>query len=116
MGLYFTNRTGQKVFVAYAYAWPGCPDGGNWAKTGWYAIMPGATAKVRSDAVGGRKFFFFAETDDRGTEWSGEFVTNLPVNAFDWCWNTASSNGRDLGMRKILVSQGITDHTVNLTT
>jgi Protein of unknown function (DUF1036) len=114
MGLYFNNRTGQKLFVAYAYAWPACPDGGDWAKKGWYAIMPGATAKVQSGAVGGSKFFYFAESDDRRLQWAGPFVTNLPVNAFDWCWNTASSNGRDLGMRKVLVSQGISDHTVNL--
>ena len=57
MGLFFHNSTGKKVFVAYAYAWPACPDGGDWAKKGWYAIMPGGTAQARSDAVGGRKFF-----------------------------------------------------------
>lgn len=114
MGLYFRNGRNENIFVAYAYASPGCPDGGDWSKKGWWAIAPGQTAKVRSGWVGGSKFFFYAEAADRSPVWAGEFFTHLPVNAFDWCWNTASSNGRTLGMRKIIVGVQFQDHTVNL--
>lgn len=112
MGLYFRNRTGESVWVAYAYSSPGCSDGGDWAKKGWWRLAPGATAKVRSGFVGGSKFFFYAHGEGGSPEWSGPFVTNLPQQAFDWCWNTAGSSGTDRGLQKLIVPTMSLDHTV----
>jgi hypothetical protein len=114
MGLYFHNKTGSAVWVTYAYYSPGCEVGVNWEKKGWYHVLPGTTAKVWSGWAGGNKFFFFAE-DDFGHSWVGSFFTFVPWNAFDWCWNTASTNGRTVGFRKIdTISWNISDYTINL--
>ncbi len=115
MGLYFRNNTNSPIWVAYAYHSPGCEGGVNWSKKGWYTILPGSTAKVWSGWAGGEKFFYFAE-DSAGHQWTGQFFTHVPWNAFDWCWNTASTNGRTVGFRKIdTISWEIMDYTRNLT-
>jgi uncharacterized membrane protein len=115
MGLYFQNKTGETLFVAYAYHHPGCEGGVDWAKKGWYQIAPGGTAKVLSGWVGGSKFFYFAEAADRSPAWSGPFFTQLPVNAFDWCWLTGSTSSRNLGLRKLEIAVQYQDWTVGLT-
>ena len=115
MGLYFKNNTNEKLWVAYAYHSPGCEGGVDWAKKGWYGINPGGTVKVYSGWVGGDKFFFFAEADDLSPSWAGRFFTPLPWNAFDWCWNTGSTNARTLGLRKLEIPWQYMDWTVGLT-
>jgi hypothetical protein len=115
MGLYFKNGTADTLFVAYAYHSPGCEGGTNWAKKGWYRIAPGGTAKVFSGWAGPGKYFAFAENEARTRAWSGPFFTDLPSRAFDWCWNTGSTDSRTLGLFKIEVGAGILDHTVRLT-
>ena len=114
MGLYFKNKRSETVQVVFAYHRPGCEGGVNWAKKGWYKILPGNTAKVYTGWVGGSKFFYYAEAVDQSPSWAGPFFTHLPWNAFDWCWNTASNNGRTLGLRKIEISPQFLDYTINL--
>ena len=115
MGLYFMNITTEPVWVAYAYHAPGCEGGVDWSKKGWWKINPIQTKKVLSGWVGGSKYFFFAEADDFKPVWAGPFFTHLPWNAFDWCWNTASNNGRTLGLRKLVIPWYHMDYTVQLT-
>lgn len=115
MGLYFHNATGDTVFVAYAYHSPGCEGGTPWAKKGWYRITPGATAKVLSGWAGDGKYFYFAENETRTKVWQGDFFTQLPSRAFDWCWNTGSTDSRTLGLRKFEVGWGVMDYTRRLT-
>jgi len=114
MGLYFKNKTSETVLVAYAYHSPGC-DGSEWAKKGWYRITPGATAKVLTGWAGNSKYFYYAETEGVTRVWQGEFITPLPSNPFDWCWNTGSTDSRDLGLRKLEISWEVTDYTLGLT-
>ena len=111
MGLYFRNKTNSTVWVVYAFHTPGCEGGVNWTKKGWYKISPGATAKVWTGWAGGNKFFYYAE-DASGRKWAGPYVTFASHNAFEWCWNTASTNGKNVGMRKIEASN--MDYTINL--
>ncbi|WP_350247174.1 hypothetical protein RBB84_03555 [Rhodococcus sp. D-6] len=56
--------------------------------------------------------FFYAHGEGGSPEWSGPFVTNLPQQAFDWCWNTASSSGTNRGLQKLIVPTTSLDHTV----
>jgi hypothetical protein len=119
VGLYFKNRTSETVWVAYGYYAPGCEGGVDWAKKGWYKILPGQTVKVRSGWVGGSNWFFFAEADDFSPAWAGPYKTFLPWSAFDWCWvlavwTSSGSPGRTLGMRKISPSWYHMDYTVGL--
>ena len=113
MALYFRNQTNRTVSVALGYSWPNCPDGDNWAKKGWWNIAPGQTATVRGGASNGAKYFWHAHTDT-GVQWSGEFVTNLPTNAFDWCWPTSSTNSTPRGMKKLIVPVTSINHTIVL--
>ncbi len=115
MGLYFKNKTNETLQASFAYHAPGCEGGVNWAKKGWWKMFPGQTVKVYTGWVGGSKFFFYAEGVDGSPVWAGSFFTHLPWNAFDWCWNTASTNGRNLGLRKIVISPEFMDYTIGLT-
>jgi hypothetical protein len=114
MGLYFKNERGDTIYVAYAYYSPGCEDGTNWAKKGWYPIAPGGTVKVLSGFAGPGKYFTFAENESRTWAAAGPFFTQLPSRAFDWCWNTGSTDSRGLGLFKFEVGWGTLDYTVSL--
>jgi hypothetical protein len=115
VGLYFQNSTSTTVWFAYAYADSGCASEGDpWSKTGWFMVTPHTDLLVRSGPVNGAKYFFFAENQDRSVSWSGEFFTHIPDRAFDWCWNTGSTDSRVLGMRKIIVPATSINHTINV--
>jgi hypothetical protein len=120
MGLYFRNETGSPVWVAYAESAPDCEGSTKWLKKGWYNILPGNTAKVWTGWAGGETFFFFAE-DDAGRTWGNgdnDYYTQVPWNAFEWCWDTGSTTSRTVGLRRIHVEDdfppSVLDHTVNL--
>jgi hypothetical protein len=114
MGLYFKNGTPSTVWVVFGYYSPGCEGGVDWSKKGWYGIAPGATAKVWSGWVGGHCWLYYAE-DDFGHVWSGPYHTFVPWNAFDWCWNTASTGGgEDVGFRYWCVNWNYIDYTKKL--
>jgi uncharacterized membrane protein len=98
MWLQYHNARSRGLFLAIGYYSPGCADGGDWAKKGWWRIEPGQTARVLWTT--NRYSYFYAESDD-GAVWSGVFTTAVPVQAFDWCWNTASTSSRDIGMRQV---------------
>jgi len=114
MGLYFKNKTNEVLWVVYGYYAPGCEGGVDWAKKGWWSILPGMSVKVRSGWVGGSWWLFYAEADDFSPVWAGGFSTFIPWNAFDWCWNTASNNGRTLGLRAFYAPWYAMDYTVGL--
>jgi Protein of unknown function (DUF1036) len=115
MGLYFQNSTSKTVWFAYAYSDSDCGSGGDaWSKTGWFMVTPNTDLLARSGPVNGAKYFFFAENQDRSLSWGGEFTTQLPDQAFDWCWNTGSSDSRLLGMKKVLVPVTSINHTINV--
>ncbi len=67
--------------------------------------------------AGGETFYYFAH-DAAGREWSGEFFTQVPSTAFDWCWNTGSTASSEVGFRKKVVEDdfppSVMDYTVNL--
>ena len=117
MGLYFHNEAGSPISLVYGYSAPECEGGVTWAKKGWYNISPGGTAKVWSGWAGGETFYYFAH-DAAGREWSGEFFTQVPSTAFDWCWNTGSTASSEVGFRKKVVEDdfppSVMDYTVNL--
>jgi hypothetical protein len=113
MGLYFQNQTNLPVWVCFAYYRPGCEGGVDWDKKGWYEVSPGQTVKVWSGWAGNNTFLFYAE-DGAGGVWEGPFPTFVPWNAFDWCWNTASNDGRTLGFRNFSVSWEYMDYTIQL--
>lgn len=102
MWLRYSNNYARGLWLAIGYYNPGCSDGSNWGKRGWYRIEPGQSAIVLWTT--NAHSTFFAEADD-GVFWGGgPFNTNVPSQAFDWCWNTASSQGQIVGMRLVTVS------------
>ena len=102
MWIAFQNDYSSGVWVAVGYYWPNCPDGGNWGKEGWWRIEPGQSATVLWTT--NDYSLFYAEADD-GAVWSGSsYSTELPYEAFNWCMGTGSTNGEDVGMRLITVT------------
>jgi hypothetical protein len=98
MYIRYNNSYSRGLWLAVGYYNPGCSDGGNWSKKGWWRLEPGQAATVleTTNSIS----TFYAEADD-GHFWPGSYRTNLPLQAFDWCWNTASSSGEDVGMRSV---------------
>ena len=115
MSLTFCNRYSSGVSVAIMWYTPGCPDGGDWSKAGWYNLAPGQCAKVFNGDLDdvNRYCCYFAEAAD-GAFWAGDVVTQVPHRAFDWCLNTGSTDSRQVGFRVFDVGDS-DDVTVSLT-
>ncbi|MDP4096330.1 DUF1036 domain-containing protein [Paenibacillus sp. P96] len=112
MGLNFRNSTNSPVYVAYAYPNLGCRPV-TFRKVGWYRIEPGQTRQVWIGYAGGNTFYYYAENDS-GQEWSGSFPTEVPLQAFSWCWNTGCTTCRNVGFRELYVSLLNANYTINL--
>lgn len=100
--LSFTNGYSQLVSVFVAWYNPGCKDGSNWEKEGWWNIAPGQTVNVLGFDLRevNRYYLYYAESSN-GLTWSGEFHTYAPNVAFDFCYYTDPPNSRYLGMREL---------------
>ena len=92
--LKFCNKYKTGVWVSIMYYEPGCSDGGDWVKKGWWRLTPGQ-CKV---AYGGdlddlnRYFCFYADADD-GAVWAGPYKRFVPFQAFAWCeWIACSTS------------------------
>lgn len=100
------------IWAMIEWRHPGCPDGGDWEKKGWWQIEPGQSAV----AFGGdlddvnRYWYYFAEAAD-GAAWAGPFQEWVPSTAFQWCKNTSSSQARLVGMRQLDIGDS-EDHTL----
>lgn len=98
--LQFCNRYHSTVWVAIIYHRPNCPDGGDWAKKGWWRIEPGQCKVPIGGNLPNRYYYFFAEAAD-GAFWAGTLATQAPQRVFDWCLNTGSTDSRTLGFRQL---------------
>lgn len=100
--LSFTNGYGQPVWVFVAWFSPGCKDGSNWEKKGWWNIGTNGTVNVLGFDLKevNRFYLYYAESSD-GLTWSGSHFTQAPHKAFDLCFNTGSTDSRSLGMREL---------------
>jgi uncharacterized membrane protein len=98
MRLRYANAYSSGLWLAVGYYSPGCPDGGDWAKKGWWRLDPSASAIVLWTT--NDYSTLYAEADD-GAHWSGPYTMELPFEAFDWCWPTGSTNGEWVGMRLV---------------
>ncbi len=112
--LKFCNNYPVDVSVCIMWYHPGCPDGGDWEKMGWWNLSPGECNVVYANDLDdvNRYWYFYAEAAD-GAYWAGPNVTAVPYERFDWCVNTASTTSRDVGFRELDVgdNDGV---TVNL--
>ena len=114
MGLYFRNTTNVNVQVVFSYENPAC-DGDKWSKKGWYHLTPGQEKLVWAGWAGHYRFLFYAESTDGGRWWSGNYFTQIPYRAFDWCWRTGSTDSRNLGLMLFDPPWTSMDHTIRLT-
>jgi|KBSMisStandDraft_5_1062788.scaffolds.fasta_scaffold597703_1 hypothetical protein len=123
MQLCFQNSHGSPLSTAVMWYNPGAcgGDGGNWETRGWWKVDPGDTVhtNVWTD---NRYFCFYAEAED-GRFWSGQFVTEISIYAFDGCYAIAHavfdtpSPYFDVGMRLVDTgwwSWAYVTYTVNL--
>jgi uncharacterized membrane protein len=115
--LKFCNRYHTRVSVAIIYHRPNCPDGGDWAKKGWWNMSPGECKVSIGGDLTNRYYYFFAEASD-GRFWAGRppnpsVRTQAPRRVFDWCLNTGSTDSRILVFRRIDTGD-YDDYTVNL--
>ncbi|AUS07484.1 DUF1036 domain-containing protein [Laceyella sacchari] len=111
MGLLFRNSSNSTVYVAYAYQNSDCRPI-TYAKIGWFRLDPGQLREVWSGFAGGRTFFYYAESDR--LVWTGPYFTQVPFQAFHWCWNVGCTTCRNVGMNRVDVGNFVFNHTVNL--
>jgi uncharacterized membrane protein len=109
------------IWAAIMYYQPGCSDGGNWEKKGWWRMTPGQGKIVYGGSLDdlNRYYCYYAMADD-GAKWSGPYVRFLPYQAFDWCEWTACSHsdgspcGFNAGLR-LLDINSYDNYTLTLT-
>ncbi len=92
MALYFQNQTSQTVWVAFAYYDPSCGAANqNFRKLGWWQLDPYVPQFNAWDVdlrTVNRYAYFYAETANDGTNYSGTRNSWLSVNpaaAFNQC-------------------------------
>jgi len=101
MWLRFQNNYKAGLWLVIGYYHPNCPDGGDWGKKGWWRLEPGDADIVMWTS--NDYATFYAEADD-GEVWQGGYVTDVPYEVFDWCWDTGSTNSESVGMRLITMT------------
>ncbi len=115
MSLSFSNSTPGPIWVVIAFNDSSCGSGGDaWMKQGWWQVNPGGNVTAHGGLSNGAKYFYFAH-DNSGHQWAGEFGTQVPNDAFEWCWNTGSTASEVVSMRKVEVPVTSFSYTVNLT-
>ena len=112
MSLTFCNRHTAPLSLCILWWTPGCPDGGDWSKAGWWNLSPGGCATVLVGDLANRWYYVHAEAADR--LWQGNVHTTVPYTAFDWCENTSSTAAHDAGFATIDTGD-YSGFTVNLT-
>ena len=114
MSLTFVNHYPATVSVAILWYSPGCSDGGDWQLAGWYNLEPSQGETVFHGDLEdvNRYWYFHAEAAD-GAYWAGDVAHSIPDTAFDWCWDTGSTNARMVGFRQLDIGDS-DDHTVTL--
>ncbi len=114
MSLTFSNQYPASVSISILWYSPGCADGSDWELAGWYNLDNGQSMTVFFGDLEdiNRYWYFNAEASD-GAFWAGDVVHEVPFSAFDWCWNTGSTNEFSAGFREIDVGDN-DDYTVTL--
>lgn len=115
MGLYILNNSSLPVDVAFAYSDSSCrsKSGVGWRKTGWFNVAPRSRRQLVSGYVGGSSFFVYAENVN-GDNWGGDFYTQVPDDAFSWCWNTGCSTCTNVGFGRVSVGIFTFHHIIEI--
>jgi uncharacterized membrane protein len=111
----------QPLWVAIMYYEPGCSDGGDWIKKGWWRLTSGQCAIVYGGDLDdlNQYYYYYAESEDFATTWNGPINRFVPFQAFEWCeWTACSrSDGRpcgyDVGFRLLDIGD-YDDYTLTL--
>jgi uncharacterized membrane protein len=101
--LTFCNNYPSAIATCISFWEPDeCPEGNGWHNIGWYWVDPGTCRVVFQNDVDamGRYWYYYAEAND-GTNWSGEFPTNVKRTAFDECDTPPDSQMIPLGFREL---------------
>ena len=112
--LTFTNLYPKQVWVSIMWYTPGCVDGGDWTKMGWWNLTVGQSKIVSGldlDEVN-RYWCFYAHAAD-GTYWGGPYHRMVPHEAYEWCEWTSSTSAHSVGFRLFDID-GNDDYTVIL--
>jgi uncharacterized membrane protein len=114
MSLRFTNNYQATIWAMIEWYHPGCPDGGDWEKAGWWQIEPGGSAVVYGGDLKDINpiWYYYAHASD-GAYWAGPYEEIVPSTAFDWCSDTANTDSRTIGMRELDI--GSDDYTLTFT-
>ena len=111
--LVFCNNYPQLVSVCIMWYSPGCPDGGDWERAGWWNLNSGECQNVFDadlDEIN-RYYLFYAEAGD-GAVWAGQYVRTVTDYVFDLCEDDATS-AREVGFRLFDIGDN-DDYTITL--
>lgn len=111
----FRNKTSATVWVSFLWYSPGCADGGDWIKKGWWKLVPGQIKTVFGQDLQSVNtyYYYYAESND-GATWNGPFNICVPRTAYDWCINTCCTpTCRTVGFREKYIG-GNNNYTINL--
>ncbi|WP_405655656.1 DUF1036 domain-containing protein [Streptomyces sp. RK9] len=116
MGLTICNRFHTRVHVSIGFYDNTCLYNTGPHIMGWWNLDPGRCALVYANRVNqySRMWFFVGEAANNGPVWAGEYVTQVPDQAFNRCWRPSVSGGHPRGFRLFDVGDN-ENFTLNLT-
>ncbi|GAA3089696.1 DUF1036 domain-containing protein [Streptomyces rectiviolaceus] len=103
MGLTISNHYRARVYVAIGFSDDTCRFNTGPHIMGWWGIDPGRSALVYANDVNkySPKWFYVAEAVNNGPVWAGQYVTQVPDQAFNRCWKPSVSGGHPRGFREL---------------
>ncbi|MCW2904191.1 MAG: hypothetical protein JWO67_6456 [Streptosporangiaceae bacterium] len=115
MGMTICNRYTARVYVAIGFLDNSCPHNTGPHIMGWWGIDPGGCALVYANDVDQYSpvWYYVAEAVD-GAVWAGQYVVEVPNEAFNRCWYPGVSGGYSRGFRGFYVGS-VDDYTLTLT-
>ncbi len=118
--LSFCNKTSGAIEAAVGYRGEATDKDDNWISEGWWVIQPGQCARVYSEPLSQRFYYYYGRAltkvikDAPPTEWSGKYSLCSDTKAFrvegDDC---AARKLQTTGFQQVDVGAGVKDYTLD---
>jgi uncharacterized membrane protein len=117
----FCNRSSVALEAALGYREDSDAGAQDWVSEGWWRIEPGQCARVYSDALSQRFYFYYAHAlaqsapDQPPTLWAGKYIFCTDDKSFriDGDGDCPSRNYQSTGFQELDIGANVKDYTLD---